>query len=109
MRPILVIVDDEADVLSSVQQPAADGLPGRHFSAWSRSPRIPAKYPASARDSLGPADARDDGVEVLRQAMAIRPETTRLLFTAYADIRTVIDAINEGHVFRYLAKPFDPD
>ena len=49
------------------------------------------------------------GVEVLRQAKAIRPETTRLLFTAYADIRTVIDAINQGHVFRYLAKPWDPD
>ena len=49
------------------------------------------------------------GVELLRQAKAIRPETTRLLFTAYADIRTVIDAINQGHVFRYLAKPWDPE
>ena len=49
------------------------------------------------------------GVEVLCQAKAVRPETTRLLFTAYMDIRTVIDAINEGHVFRYIAKPCDPD
>ena len=49
------------------------------------------------------------GVEVLRHAKAIRPETTRLLFTAYTDARTVIDAINQGHVFRYLAKPCDPD
>ena len=49
------------------------------------------------------------GVELLQQAKAIRPETTRLLFTAYADIRTVIDAINQGHVFRYLAKPWDPE
>ena len=49
------------------------------------------------------------GVEVLQQAMAIRPETTRLLFTAYADIRAVVDAINQGNVFRYLAKPCDPD
>ena len=49
------------------------------------------------------------GVEVLRQARAIRPATTRLLFTAYSDIRTVIEAINEGHIFRYLAKGCDPD
>jgi signal transduction histidine kinase len=48
------------------------------------------------------------GVEVLRKARAIRPETTRLLFTAYAEISTVIDAINQGHVFRYLAKPWEP-
>ena len=41
--------------------------------------------------------------------MAIRPETTRLLFTAYADLRAVVDAINQGNVFRYLAKPYDPD
>ncbi len=27
------------------------------------------------------------GVELLRHSKAIRPETTRLLFTAYADIR----------------------
>ncbi len=36
------------------------------------------------------------GVEVLRHAKRIRPDATRLLFTAYADIRAVIDAINQG-------------
>ena len=46
------------------------------------------------------------GVELLQQARLIRPETTRLLFTAYADIHTVIDAINHGHVFRYITKPW---
>jgi signal transduction histidine kinase len=49
------------------------------------------------------------GVEVLRQAREIRPEATRLLFTAYTDIRTVVDAINQGHVFRYLSKPWEPE
>ncbi len=49
------------------------------------------------------------GVELLRQAKKIRPEVTRLLFTGYADIKAVIDAINEGNVFRYVAKPWDPD
>jgi signal transduction histidine kinase len=33
----------------------------------------------------------------------------RLLFTGYADIKAVIDAINLGHVYRYIAKPWDPD
>ena len=46
------------------------------------------------------------GIELLQQARLIRPETTRLLFTAYADIHTVIDAINHGHVFRYITKPW---
>ncbi|WP_406693510.1 HAMP domain-containing sensor histidine kinase [Singulisphaera sp. Ch08] len=48
------------------------------------------------------------GVELLHHARQIRPEATRLLFTAYADIRAVVDAINEGNIFRYIAKPWDP-
>ena len=49
------------------------------------------------------------GVELLQQAQSIRPETTRLLFTAYADIHAVIDAINQGHVFRYITKPWEAE
>ncbi len=33
----------------------------------------------------------------------------RLIFTGYADIKTVIDAINQGHVYRYITKPWDPE
>jgi signal transduction histidine kinase len=33
----------------------------------------------------------------------------RLLFTGYADIRAVVDAINRGNVYRYITKPWDPD
>ena len=32
-----------------------------------------------------------------------------MLFTGYADIKAVIDAINEGNVYRYITKPWDPD
>ena len=49
------------------------------------------------------------GVEVLHHAKRIRPEATRLLFTAYADIRAVIDAINQGSVFHYITKPWEPE
>ena len=49
------------------------------------------------------------GVEVLRHAKRVRPEATRLLFTAYADIRAVIDAINQGSVFHYITKPWEPE
>jgi response regulator RpfG family c-di-GMP phosphodiesterase len=32
-----------------------------------------------------------------------------VLFTGYADVRAVINAINHGQIFRYLTKPWDPD
>jgi len=48
------------------------------------------------------------GVEFLHQVRGEYPEAIRLLFTGYADIRAVIDAINQGNVYRYITKPWDP-
>jgi len=49
------------------------------------------------------------GVEFLRKAREQHPDAIRLLFTGYADIRAVIDAINQGNVYRYITKPWDPE
>ncbi len=48
------------------------------------------------------------GVEILEAARKTSPDTVRLLITAYSDISNAIDAINRGHVRRYLKKPWDP-
>jgi diguanylate cyclase (GGDEF)-like protein len=49
------------------------------------------------------------GAELLARSLDIAPETTRVLFTGYSDISAVIDAVNEGQVYRYLAKPWRPE
>jgi DNA-binding NtrC family response regulator len=49
------------------------------------------------------------GVQLLRLAQGECPEAIRIVFTGYADIKAVIDAINQGQVYRYLTKPWDPD
>ena len=43
----------------------------------------------------------------LRQARQLKPDAIRMLFTGYADIQAVINAVNEGHIFRYILKPWD--
>ena len=48
------------------------------------------------------------GVEMLQKLKSQYPEAIRMLFTGYADIDSVIAAINQGHVFRYLSKPWEP-
>jgi signal transduction histidine kinase len=48
------------------------------------------------------------GVEFLKQLRDTHPETVRLLFTAYADLNAVTDAINQGNVYRYISKPWEP-
>ncbi len=47
------------------------------------------------------------GVELLAVLCRDFPEVPRLLTTGYSDIRTVIEAINQGHVWQFVAKPWD--
>jgi signal transduction histidine kinase len=49
------------------------------------------------------------GVEFLERSRVEHPDTIRLLVTAYADLQAAIDAINRGHVRRYLRKPWEPE
>lgn len=45
------------------------------------------------------------GVELLEKVRNEFPDTVRILITAYSDLGAAIDAINRGHVRRYLRKP----
>jgi signal transduction histidine kinase len=107
--PTLLVVDDEPEVLRSIHD-----LLRLDYNVLTRSSgpgalevlRSEQEVHAIMSDQRMPGMS---GVDLLREAKAVRPEATRLLFTAHADIRAVIDAINQGHVFRYLAKPWDPD
>ena len=49
------------------------------------------------------------GVQMLQKIKSQHPEAIRMLFTGYSDIESVIAAINQGHVFRYLSKPWQPE
>ncbi|MDQ7831727.1 MAG: response regulator [Desulfovibrionaceae bacterium] len=46
-----------------------------------------------------------DGVEFFSRLRKSCPDTVRIMLTGYADIRSAMDAVNTGHVFRFLAKP----
>jgi light-regulated signal transduction histidine kinase (bacteriophytochrome) len=47
------------------------------------------------------------GVEFFETILPDFPHAVRILLTGYADIEAVIDAINKGQVYRYVAKPWD--
>lgn len=48
-----------------------------------------------------------DGAVFLEHVRARWPDTIRLLLTGYADIQSIIDAINRGEIYRYITKPWD--
>lgn len=49
------------------------------------------------------------GVEFLAQVCARHPETTRIILTGFGDIEIIEQAINSGHVYAYVRKPWEPD
>jgi DNA-binding NtrC family response regulator len=49
------------------------------------------------------------GVELLTKVKARYPQAIRMLFTGFADLESVIAAINQGHVFQFLRKPWQPE
>jgi len=50
----------------------------------------------------------DDGLEVLGRLMKVRPAPVVILFTAYANIATAVEAMRRG-AFDFIPKPFTPD
>jgi signal transduction histidine kinase len=48
------------------------------------------------------------GTELLARTAAQRPEVIRILLTGYTGIETLVEAINAGHVYYYLTKPWEP-
>ena len=49
------------------------------------------------------------GVELLKKIKAKNPMAVRMLFTGYADLESIISAINQGHVYQFLRKPWQPE
>ncbi len=47
------------------------------------------------------------GNELLRHAHDHHPSIVRMLTTAYSELGEAIEAINSGHIYRYITKPWD--
>lgn len=50
-----------------------------------------------------------NGVEFLREVCAMRPQTVRIVLSGYADTAAVVEAINEGKIYKFIPKPWNDD
>lgn len=106
-RPSLLVVDDEPDLVHSVQDLLRRDYHVFGATRASEGLRILEQEPIHIvmTDQRMPEMT---GIEFLRILRDRYPDTVRLLFTAYTDLKTVIDAINQGSVYRYITKPWEP-
>lgn len=49
------------------------------------------------------------GTLFLEKTIEISPDSIRFLITGYSDLDAVIDALNQGQIYRYISKPWNPD
>jgi len=112
MRRILLL-DDEINVLHALQRTLHHCFPGEDirteiFSepelALLRSGEVPFDVVISDFRMLSM-----NGVEFLKAVKGIQPDAVRLLLTASTEFDTVMKAINQAEVFRYIAKPWLAD
>jgi DNA-binding NtrC family response regulator len=106
-HPIL-LVDDEPEILFSLQ-----GLLRREFELYTaesgaQALEILQQHPIHVimSDQRMPEMT---GVQLMHRVKDAHPEAIRIVFTGYADIRAVVDAINNVGLYRYITKPWDPD
>ncbi len=105
-RHSILIVDDEIDVLESLRH-----LFHRNYKVLTAGSGDQAVEILKTQEvHLILSDQRMPGMSgdiFLSHARKLQPDAIRMLFTGYADIQAVINAVNEGNIFRYILKPWD--
>lgn len=104
----ILFVDDDANLLSGIQRALR-----KQFSVDTATEGTAAlqrlvehgPYAVVVADMQMPEMS---GIEFLKKAQLAAPDTVRLMLTGNADQKTAIDAVNDGHVFRFLTKPCPP-
>jgi response regulator RpfG family c-di-GMP phosphodiesterase len=107
-RHCLLIVDDEPDVCDSVH----DWLRREFRVLKAHSAEEGYRLMKEEEVHIVMSDQRMpqiSGVELLTKVKARYPHAIRMLFTGFADLESVIAAINQGHVFQFLKKPWQPE
>lgn len=49
------------------------------------------------------------GIEFLEKVLQDFPDPMRILLTGYADMGAMVDAVNKGKIFHYIAKPWNEE
>ncbi|WP_020410026.1 EAL domain-containing protein [Hahella ganghwensis] len=105
----LLVVDDDINILRSIKRELR--YEACHILT-ALSPSEAFGIMAGHQVKVVIADQRMkemNGTEFLRRVKEIYPEVVRIVLSGYTDINTVLAAINEGSIFRFISKPWEPE
>ncbi len=106
-KPIILLVDDEPAIVHSLIR----ALEEEYQCLGANSAENARPYFKNHRIVCVLSDQRmpgESGSEFLAWVRKNHPETLRILITGYADFDSIVAAVNEGQIFQFLPKPWEP-
>ena len=106
MKHNILLVDDEANVLKSLKRLFVD-TDYKIFTAESGERGL--ELCAKEEISLIMTDYRMpsmNGVQFLAKVKELYPRSIRIILSGYADVSAIVEAINDGQVYKFLSKPW---
>lgn len=108
-RRTLLLVDDEENILAALKRLLRrDGYEILTATDATQALQCLAEHPVDVilSDQRMPGMT---GVEFLHRAAALHPDTVRMTLSGFTDLQSIIDAVNEGSVYKFLTKPWEDD
>ena len=102
----LLVVDDESEIVESLSEVFSSFFEIYHSTSAAQALEMFKEHAPKIvlSDQRMPEMT---GIELMRKIKEINPSTRRVLITGYSDINVVVDALNDGLLWKYVAKPWN--
>ncbi|MBN2724796.1 MAG: response regulator [Deltaproteobacteria bacterium] len=103
----VLLVDDEAPILAALRRTFFDEQ-WETMTAVGGEEALSLIYDNDFAVVLSDYKMPDmNGVEFLSEVRKISPDTVRMIISGYAEAHAIVEAINEGQIFRFIPKPWN--
>jgi CheY-like chemotaxis protein len=108
-RPRILVVDDEEAILETMTFTFEDDYEVFTSTDARRALDVLDQQAPIAVVLTDQRMPNMSGVEFVTEVCKRHPSTVRMILTGFSDMDAIIEAINDGHVYAYITKPWEPD
>ncbi|MFH1653408.1 MAG: sigma-54 dependent transcriptional regulator [Pseudomonadota bacterium] len=109
MKPIVLYIDDDQANLDTFKRVFRFDYDVRLAPSGFEGLDIIKREPEIALIITDQRMPKMTGIEFLKEAMKLNPHPQRIILTAFTDNEALLKAINDGHVYDYVVKPWKPE
>lgn len=106
----ILCVDDEANVLKSLERLFLDEDYEILIAKSGREGLLLLEQPRPVQVVISDYRMQEmDGIAFFKEVSERWPDTVRIVLSGYADTAAVVAAINEGHIYKFIPKPWNDE